>query len=121
MAQKTSNGAGNVTDDPKQIRAEMAKTRATLGRELGALKGRVLGTPATKGANTITPTKQKPAHSDKKTSKAKKTGHSRSTKGKVKEVLTHMLAGAVVGAVKGAAEVIAPEKNGMEKQKKSKR
>ena len=37
-------GGAEVGADPEAIRADMAKTRAALGRKLGALKGRLLGT-----------------------------------------------------------------------------
>lgn len=121
MAQKTSNRAGDVMDGPEQIRADMAKTRATLGRELGALKSRVFGTPADKGEKTMSQTKAKPARSDKKMSKAKKPGRRRSsTKGKTQEILEHALMGAALGAVKGAAEIITPEKNGTQRETKPK-
>jgi hypothetical protein len=100
MAQATNNRAGNVKADPKKIRAQMAKTRAALTRELGALKGRVFGIPADKGEK-IMPSKTKAARARK----AKKTrGPS-----KAREVLEHVLTGAALGAVKGAAEVIVPE------------
>ena len=108
-------------DGPEQLRADMAKTRATLGRELGALKGRVFGTPADKGEKTMSQTKGKLARSDKEISKAKKPGRSRgATKGKAKEVLEHALIGAALGAVKGAAEIIAPQKNGTQQEEKPK-
>lgn len=111
MAQETSKGAGIVTDSPTQIRAEMAKTRATLERELGALKSRVFGTPAKKGIKAMTQTKAKSAGSSKKTPKAKKAGSGRAaTATKTKEVLKKVLTGAAVGAVKGAAEALLPAK-----------
>lgn len=98
MAEATNNGAGKLTDNPKQIRAQMARTRAALTRELGALKGRVLGIPASKGEKTMA-------------SKTKTRGRKSKAKrpGKVREVLEHVLTGAALGAVKGAAEVIVPE------------
>jgi hypothetical protein len=99
MAQTTNHRAGRVKADPKKIRAQMAKTRAALTRELGALKGRVLGIPADKGEKIMSRTKTARA---RKSKKAK-------TPGKAREVLEHVLTGAALGAVKGAAEVIVPE------------
>jgi hypothetical protein len=117
MAEKTNKRPGNVMTDPIKIRAKMAKTRATLARELGALKGRVFGTPALQGEKTMSQAKVKSARSAKK---AKKSARSpASTKEKAKEVLEHKLAGAALGAVKGAAEVMVPEKNGTDKDKKA--
>jgi hypothetical protein len=114
MAQATANRAGNVRADPKKIRAQMAKTRAALARELGALKGRVLGIPAGKGEKIMS-SKTKAARARK----SKKAGPS-----KAREVLEHVLTGAALGAVKGAAEVIVPEilpeKNKASREKASK-
>lgn len=120
MAQETNQGAGSVMDDPKTMRAEMAKTRATLGRELGALKSRVFGTPA-KGAKSMSASKAKSARPAKKASKAKKAkGSSGSTKAQVTKVLKQVLTGAAMGAMKGAAEVIVPKMNETAKVRKQK-
>ena len=112
MAKRANQGTGNVRPDPKKIRAEMAKTRAALTRELGALKGRVFGIPADKGEKIMT-TK----------TKARKSRKSKGP-GKAKEVLEHVLTGAALGAVKGVAQAIAPEiekmKSNGEKPAKSK-
>jgi hypothetical protein len=100
MAQATNHRAASVTADPKKIRAEMAKTRAALARELGALKGRVFGFPAGKG--------EKIMFGKTKTARRRKSKKTNGP-GKAREVLEHVLAGAALGAVKGAAEVIVPE------------
>jgi hypothetical protein len=99
MAQATNIGAGKLTANPKKIRAQMAKTRAALARELGALKGRVFGIPAGKGEKIMSRKTKTRARKSKKA-----TGPS-----KAREVLEHVLTGAALGAVKGAAEVIVPE------------
>jgi len=100
MAQATNHRAGRVTADPKKIRAQMARTRAALTRELGALKGRVLGIPADKGEKIMS--------SKTKTARGRKSKKAKSPS-KAREVLEHVLTGAALGAVKGAAEVIVPE------------
>jgi hypothetical protein len=114
MAQGTNQRAVHVRPDPKKIRAAMTKTRAALTRELGALKGRVFGIPAGKGGATM---------SGKTKTRSRKSKNSKKP-GKAMEVLEHVLAGAALGAVKGAAEVIVPEvektKTDREKVNKSK-
>jgi hypothetical protein len=75
----------------------MAKTRAALTRELGAIRSRVFGIIPVHTGEKIMATKTK--------SKSKKS----KTPGKAMEIVEHVLAGAALGAVKGVAEAIVPE------------
>lgn len=125
MAKKSDDAGSNVAADPDTIRADMARTRANLGRELDALKGQLLGTPqpaGKKGKKTVAAHKSKSAEAASKKPSAKKSTGSVGKKvvKKTKEVLGDLLAGAAVGAVKGAAEAAEPlvEKAAGSKKKK---
>jgi len=90
----------------------MAKTRAALTRKLGVLKSRFTSRPAhQRGRTTMAQQKEKSSASSKKTPQRKKSSGSTGSKvaRKTKKVLGDMLAGAAVGAVKGAVEAIQPE------------
>jgi hypothetical protein len=60
MDPRAGESGGPVPADPAAIRAEMAKTRAALTRKLGALKGRLFGTPSPerRGDTTTMPQKK---------------------------------------------------------------
>jgi hypothetical protein len=99
-------------------RAEMAKTRARLTREIDELKDRILRPfSKTQGENMAAATKRGSVSSKKKApakapkaAKAMKTVKKTAGKAlkKTQEVLGDMLAGAAIGAVKGAAEAVTP-------------
>jgi hypothetical protein len=109
-----------VSTDPKAIRARMAKTRSALERKLGELKSRFSLSPAsekrtkpmaTKKSSGGTMTKKKAtAKAGKAMKTVKKTAGKYATK--AKKVLGDMLAGAAVGAVKGAAEAVETDTKG---------
>lgn len=118
MAQRTGESGSDVTAEPDAIRACMAQTRADLGRKLGKLKSRVLGRSPRKGKkDTMTQKKTKGSAAKKKTSAAKKTMNK--VVRKAKKVAGEMLAGAAVGAVKGAAEAVMPDEKSSGKNAKS--
>lgn len=110
MAPRTSAAGGQVSADPEAILAEMVATRASLKRKVARLKDRLLGPTRptrNKKEKPVAQKKEKTTPSRKKASGGKKSGTGRISKkagNKMKEVLGDMLAGAAVGAVKGAAE-----------------
>ena len=101
-------------------RAEMARTRSRLSKNLSELKKRILQ-PFTKSEDEpMAATKTKSGKSKSKSKKRKSSAASskpmktiKRTAGKAmtktKKVLGEMLAGAAVGAVKGAAEAVTPD------------
>ncbi len=99
-----------MSPDPETIRAAMAASRAALARELAQIRSLLFG--SSHAANDheekkIAQKKEKTNPSHKKTSGARKTTAARGSKkaaGKIKELAADVLAGAAVGAVKGAAE-----------------
>jgi hypothetical protein len=107
---------GAEASDPAAIRARIDKTRAALGRKLGALEGRLLGEPGPakpRGKKTMAEKKKtaKKQAAGRKGGKApaRKSGHAKTTTKlarKTKEVVTDALVGAAVGAVQGAAEAV---------------
>jgi len=107
-----------VSAEPAAIRAEMAQTRAALTQELGQLKSLLFESagPAHHRKGKKMPAKKaKATTAPKKESAAKKTTAGRPLKKtgtKVKKVLGEVLAGAAVGAVKGAAEAALHEAEG---------
>jgi hypothetical protein len=97
------------------IRAAMAQTRADLTRAVSALKEHLFGAAGTARPRGRKPMATKKASKTPSASKKKngtKKGHSGRSKGgrTAKKVMTEMLAGAAVGAVKGAAEAVAPKR-----------
>ncbi len=123
-----------AADDLDRREANITRTRAALARKLGILRDRVLGPPepaASKGRTIMATRKAASAHAGNRKSSAKKPTTSKSqarteskshagsshkgrgTKvvtskmvGKTKAVLEDALAGAAVGAVKGAAQAV---------------
>jgi hypothetical protein len=112
MAQGTTNSDGELSS-PEEIRAAMAKTREHIAGNLDVLKKRVLGESDSTKRKRRTVTKKKEAsNGNKKKSSVKKSKGSHSpVKTKAKAVLGNMLKGAAVGAVKGAAEAVMPERS----------
>lgn len=117
MAQRTAASGGPLSNDPETIRAEIAKTRAALQQELDQLKRRLFSS-----REPVPRNKEKKMAKKKTTSGKNKSASSRSSTrsgSKTKKVLGEMLAGAAVGAVKGAAEAALPDKERKEQGKKS--
>jgi hypothetical protein len=115
MAERANPSGKPVRGDPATIRAAMAQTRADLTRAVRALKEHLFGAPSTARPRGRKPMATKKAQKSSPASKKKsgtKKGHSGQSKGgrTAKKVMTKMLAGAAVGAVKGAAEAVAPKR-----------
>jgi hypothetical protein len=118
MAQRTGESGGDVTADLDAIRARMAQTRADMGRKLGKLKSRLLDPPPRKGKKDTMTQKKKATAGKKKTAAAAKKTMKKAVS-KTKKVLGEMMAGAAVGAVKGAAEAVMPDEKSSAKGPKS--
>jgi hypothetical protein len=111
-----------VSSDPKTIRNKIKRTRSALEQKLDELKSRFSNSDPATQQRKVDMAKKK---SSPKESTAKKkpskggTATVKKTAGKVatkaKEVLGDMLAGAAIGAVKGAAEAV--EKKGTKPSK----
>lgn len=118
MAQQPLQRRDSGSPDLMNRRAEMARTRSRLSKNLSELKKRILQ-PFTKSEDEpMAATKSKSGKSKGKKRKSsaasskpmktiKRTAGKAMTK--TKKVLGEMLAGAAVGAVKGAAEAVTPD------------
>src|SRR5215203_1974519 len=109
MAERKTDAQEPINSDPKVIRTRMKKTRTALERKLDELKSRFTGIQPATSIRKASMAKKKSA--PKKSAAPKKpskgvTPAVKKTAGKVatkaKEVMGDMLAGAAIGAVKGA-------------------
>lgn len=114
MAERVRSGSDAK---PAVIRGEIARTRAALADKLGALKQRILGTPnetherkksmaSTKAKAKADPSGAKTKKSTRATGENSKKSNSKKQGASAKRVMGEVLAGAAVGALKGAAEAL---------------
>lgn len=107
---KGSGDAYGLNAKPDVIHAQMEKTRADLTQTLAAIKARIFGQP--RPASKRKPAVAKKTSGTEKKASKKTSGHSRTagTASKAKQMLTKVLKGAAVGALKGAVETVDTDK-----------